>query len=1077
MPGNGPGVAGICPSCGARVFAEQSQCERCLYPLVGMASSQAVAREDERRFLTVLFCDLVNYSSLAEELELEQQTAVVREYRRLATEVVTRHGGFVAQYLGDGLLCYFDYPISDEDGVARALQTGLELVAEIERLGETWPDGPVSLRARVGVHTGVALIGREQLAVGPTVNCAARVQELARPSSVLVTGAVYRAVAGFFEFAARGEHALKGFAKPFSLYEVRGVTGARDRIEAAQRRGLAPFVDRRTERALLERCWQQSCSELCSVLLTGEPGIGKSRTLHEFRSALSVDGQLRVLEARCSEQHASSTLFPLLELIRAELGWSSTWSRAQTLAAVSVQLTAAIDGLGHGSAEMMAGLLAPTPADIESQLALGPLLLRERMLGVVVDFLVAATRRAHVLLVIEDLQWADPTTLAVCSALFSRRQTAQLMIVASARPDFTHEWTEAGPQHVVQLDRLGPAHVDQLIGALAQHARLPAETAERIALGGDGNPLFIEEITRDVLEAAEVASSSPAGVQVASVPLSLRSSLRARLDRLGRRKRLTQQAAVLGREFDRELLCRAFSADGDAHYLDEQLRELVDLGILLPRLDRSGQRYEFRHALIHNEAYESLARTVSRGYHARVARTLLSEFPALAEREPEVLGQHLERAGQFEDAVRAFHRAGQSAVTRAAFVEARALFERALSLLSQLPHSEQRDRLEIDVRAGLGVAQFSTLGFSAPEVEDTFQRAMALSERFADTPIRLLYGQWVFVFVRGDRYGTSRLLPQLQRAVVRTQNALEELVACSAIGSYEFMSLPLPVGERNLARAWQLCDKTDTAGQNAVLLRDHGYEGLMYPPMFLAWMRVLQGRVAEAEALIAETLPVAEASRHPYLIASAYGVASAVLRQMSWPGGDARCLQYSERVLQIAEEHRMPYWIAWGLCEKGEALVHEERVQEGCDLLEQGLLLLGSIGAFLAYPYYMTYFIGTLLRLGRWDEAERHLRETLDLTQTSINVHLVPALHFLGAELAAKHGDLRESYAACQRALALAESHALPLLGLRVALRLAEFPSDLIAREDVERALHTWMAQVSDCSELTAARALLDHLT
>lgn len=1056
------GADAACPSCGALTLPSQPQCERCAYPLVGMASSRPVPREDERRHLTVLFCDLVNYSSLAEKLDLEQQTELVREYRRIATEVIRRFGGFVAQYLGDGLLSYFGYPLSHEDSAERAINAGLAMVRAIETLGSRWPEQNIDIRARVGVHAGIALIGHEQLAVGPTVNCASRVQERAQPGAVLVTGAVYRIARGYFDFVDQGAHALKGFAKPFTLYEVRGPTGARDRVEAGSSRGLAPFVDRDNERGVLRECWRNSNSAMSSVLLTGEAGIGKSRTLHEFLDEIRADHPT-VLEARCSEMHRSSALFPLLELVRADLGWAPSWSPEHTRAELTSRLGDSNEaGL---EAELLAALLAPGEDDITLKFSLAPLLMRERALAAIADWISTRARERHVLFVLEDLHWADPTTLEACSLLLSRKNVARLMVVASARADFAPHWPLGAPSQVVCLERLPVDVVQKLISALSNAHSLPPNTAQRIVRDSDGNPLFIEEITRDVLEAGSDAQSQ-AG-EDSGVPLTLRNSLRARLDRLGRLKRVAQQAAVLGREFEAGLLYAAFA--WEPNEAQPLLARLVDLGVLVPRLDRPGERYEFRHALIHNEAYESLARTVLRDYHAHVADTLVQKFSAIAERDPEMLALHFEKAGRLDDAVRAYHRAGQSAIQRAFFTEALTVFEHALAVLGQIPHSEARDRLEVDVRAGLGLALISTRGFTVPEVENTYQRGVELSERLADTPLRILYGLWAFNMVRGDRYGTARLLPQLERARAHAKNPLEELVTTSCLGSYAFFRADFKRAEELLSHACTLAGGTDPATLNASLLRDYGYEGLLYPHMFLAWMRYFQGRSAECAATVESAVQLAEASRHPYLIAKAYGIAAPIAHDQ---GQHERAGEIADKLLVISQENRFPYWLASGLCVKGLAVAQAGQRAEGIVLLEQGLLLFKTIGAFLVYPYYMTYLGRVLIEDGRLEDASEIIDEALAIADRAVNTSLSLSLAFVQAEIALRRGNAAESFASFTRILASPTTEMLSALGLRVALRIATLPPAVnpAPRADRLKLLDTWMAAVRDCPELDLAR-------
>lgn len=1054
---------GQCPSCGGAISADAASCARCLSALAVPASQPVVQVEDERRHLTIVFCDLVSYSALSEQLELEEQTDVVREYRRIGTEITSRFGGFMAQFLGDGLLSYFGYPLSHEDCAQRAVLASLEMQRALEQLAAQWRERGVQLAARIGIHAGIALIGREQLAVGPAVNCAARVQALARPGSVLVTGSIHRIARGYFEYLDRGSHTLKGFAQPFNLYEVLGESGARHRLEAHVPYGLAPFVDREVERGLMLDFWKRASGAMSSVLLIGEPGIGKSRTLLEFRAQIAAD-RPKLLEARCSELHQSSALFPLLELMRAELAWTISSSVQDIHARLLAQIEPASDA--DAKADLLGALLAAAPQSTAGKPSVAAKVLRQRMLEAVADWIALHVREQRVLFVLEDLHWADPSTLEAISTLLSRSATPNLMVVISARSDIPLEWTRGKPHHTLRLDRLPREHAQRLVSELSSAARLPDSTADRILDNADGIPLFVEEITLGMIEA-------PAEVDGGATPLTLRDSLQARLDRLGALKHVAQQVAVLGREFSIDLWREAYAVPEPK--AERMLQQLERLGVLVRREDREPGRFEFRHALIHNEAYHSLARTSLRECHARAADALLRAYPERALREPELLAYHFAKAGRHAEAAAAYARAGHQAITRSAFAEAVSVFKAALVTLGHVPHSEARDVLEIDVRAGLGIALVSIRGFTVPEVEEVYRRGVELSERISVPPLRVLYGLWNYHVVRGDHFGAARVLPLMQRAQANAQTDCERIVTSTGLGTYAFFRNDFVRAEEEFVRAHALVDERDVATQMTELMSNYGFEGMLCPALFLAWIRLYQGHTRECRERLTRALQLARESKHPYLLSQALGIGIPLAHDLH---DKNLALSISDELLVLAQENGFAYWVASALCGKGLAMFQAGHLQPGSGLIDQGLSTLKAMGAYGVYTYFLTYRIRSLISQGDADAAEEALDLAYGFADTGLNANVILGLAAFRGAIAVLRGDHMEGIRQMQAVLASPGTLALPLFGLRTAVWLADAHRLHGRARDtaVLTALDAWIARVAECDELDDARTLRSSL-
>lgn len=1052
-----------CSEDGGIFFARGAARARRKLPVTQALTQNRSLSGDERRHLTVMFSDLVDWSRVAESLELEEQTSILREYRRLVEQVVVRFDGFIAQYLGDGMLVYFGYPLSHEHSAHRAVQAALDMLEVLRGLDDRWRERRgVRVRARVGIHAGPVLIGSERLAVGSTVNCAARVQALAQPDSVLVTESTQRATDSHFSYDALGGRELKGFSRPVNVFAVRGRSATRGRIGASQGRAAGPFVDREGERYALRERWARVHEGLQAALVSGESGIGKSRMLDEFRSEISGDLP-KVLEARCSELHQSTALFPFVELMRAELGVSSAIPEPERSALFEASLPVREDLPQRVVALRV--LLAGVEPSSEELPALPPHQLRHYLVETVVDWLLASATRRPTLLIVEDLHWADESTLEVCALLLARREQQGIMVALSGR-ELPESWCKDSQLLALSLASLSADDSERLCAALRGDRTLPASLEARIVSESAGVPLFVEEMTRDALELDE---DSYAMREPVRLPISLRDSLRARLDRLGANKRLAQQAAVLGREFAAALLLVSFDLATES--LESALAELVRVNVLLRRDDRGPGRYEFRHALIRNEAYESLAREDLRALHGGVLRALRGEFAELGERDPELLAYHCAGAGDLHAAALALLRAGRDALERGAFAEATRALTLALNWLAELPASTARDRLEVDVRAGLGLALISVKGFSVPEVEQVYARGLELCERLEDTPLRIRYGFWAYHMLRGDRSGTGRLLPAFARIASHDERTLPQLVANACIGSHAFFRADFAEAEHHLSVAESLCDVNDPRGQNAALWSEYGFEGLLYGSMFLGFISVYDGCFAEGRAHASRGVALAERSEHPYLLAMALGCAAPIAHELDEP---ARAAELAARLIELSNRNGLPYWLAVALCSKGLAEVLAGQSQ-GLAMIQQGTMMLQLMGAVLVYPYYLTFLARAQLLLGDHAGALATLEEALACTVEGLNESTRPELFRLKAEHALALGDAPRALAALDEMAELVRSPRKTLFALRLAATRARCraslgePISVEARDELMR-----LAQrVEPGTDRNAAEALL----
>jgi class 3 adenylate cyclase len=690
----------------------------------------------ERRQLTVMFCDLVDSTLLASQLDPEDWRAVVRAYQETAAAVVQRFDGHIAQYLGDGLLVYFGYPQAHEDDAQRAVRTGLDVVEALGGLNARLAQHPgIQLAVRIGIHTGLVVVGemgggsrQEQLALGDTPNVAARIQGLAGPDTVVISPATFRLVRGFFLYQDMGTHALKGLATPVQVYCILGDSAAQSRLDVMELTGFTPLVGRDSEVALLLERWAQSQDGAGQVvLLRGEAGIGKSRLVEVLRERAISEGATQIV-FRCSPYHQNSALYPVIDHLQRFLQWQRDESPEAKFDKLEQVLRTYLLPL-EDVVPLFAALLSVPLPECYTPLNLTPQRQRQKTHEALVAWLLEEAERQPVLAVWEDLHWADPSTLDVLSLMFDQVSTARMLTLLTCRPEFRLSWTTHAPVTQVTLNRLGRAQVEAMIPSLTGNKTLPIEMVEQVIAKTDGVPLFVEELVKMILESGMVQEQAGRYVLTGplpplAIPSTLHDSLMARLDRLPTARELVQLGAVLGREFAYDLLQAVASVDEMT--LQQGLAQLVDAELVYQRGRPPRNRYLFKHALIHDAAYQSLLKSTRQQYHQRIAQVLAAQFPEIAETQPELVAHHYTEAGLSAQAIGYWQRAGQQAIERSANQEAVAHLTQGLELLADLPDTPERAQQELVMQTTLGPALLVTKGQASPEVFQAYARARAL---------------------------------------------------------------------------------------------------------------------------------------------------------------------------------------------------------------------------------------------------------------------------------------------------------------------------------------------------------------
>jgi predicted ATPase/class 3 adenylate cyclase len=819
----------------------------------------------ERRQLTVLFCDLVDSTGLARQLDPEELREVVRAYQDTCAKVIARFEGHIAQYLGDGLLVYFGYPLAHEDDAQRAVRAGLGMLEAVGQLNtRLGHERGVQLAVRLGVHTGLVVVGevgsgtrQEQLALGETPNLAARLQGLAAPNTLVISAATWQLLRGFFACQSLGTPLLKGFAQPLEVYQGLSESTARSRLDAVGSTGLTPLVGWEQEVGLLRERWAQVKDGLGQVvLLNGEAGIGKSRLVQVLQEHVASEPQAWLTPCQCSPYYQNTALYPLIDLLeRVALRFEREESPAQKLrklegflvqyglplaetvplfAALLLPATASAEGGAQrvfngapfpatasaegGAQRVFNGAPFPATASAEGgaqrvfngapSLPLGtdyapltgsPEQQKQQTLYALLTILLRIAAQQPVLFVMEDLHWVDPTTLDFLTLLVDQGPTARILVLLTCRPDFSSPWT--GRSHLTQvtLARLPRRQAAEMTGQVAHRKALPPEVVEQVVAKTDGVPLFVEELTKMVLESGllqerEERYELTGPLPPLAIPATLHDSLMARLDRLATVKGLAQLGATLGREFSYELL-QAVSP-WDEGTLRRGLQQLVEAEFLYQQGLPPQATFLFKHALIQDAAYQSLLKSTRQQYHQHIAQVLEARFPEICEMQPELLAHHLTEAGLYAQAIGYWQKAGQRAIERSANLEAIGHLTTGLDLLKTLPDTPARAQQELALHMALGTALVSAKGLSAPEVEHAYVRARELCQQVGDAPdlFPVLWGLSVTHVQQGKLQIARELAEQCLTLAQHLHDAALLLEAHTIVGSCLYFGLDHGVG-------------------------------------------------------------------------------------------------------------------------------------------------------------------------------------------------------------------------------------------------------------------------------------------
>jgi class 3 adenylate cyclase/predicted ATPase len=1028
----------------------------------------------ERRQVTIMFCDLVGSTTLSLELDPEDLWQVIGAYHSCVTRTIRRYDGFVAKYMGDGVLVYFGYPQAHEDDAERAVRAGLALVdaaAEIATANR-------KLAVRIGIGTGMVVIGdlisegsaQEQAVIGETPNLAARLQAVAGPNMVVIGPRTRRLLGDLFAYRDLGPVELKGFTEPGRAYQVLYQSGIESRFEALHSAQLTPLVGREQEIKLLLRCWRQATSGNGQiVLLSGEPGIGKSRIASALSETIQTEPHTR-WRYFCSPYHQDSALYPFIVHLERAAGLARDDMAKQKLR--KLQRLVAPGARGDREIALLADLLSLPNSS--AKLNLSPRRKREMLFKALLHQFEAVAQDRPAFLVFEDVHWIDPTSRELLDLMLDRVSGLPVLVVIAFRPEFDHAWSGQRNVTTLALDRLGEGDGAALVQQIVGEATLSREIVDEIVERGDGVPLFLEELTKAVLEraiaGAQITAPPPTSL---TIPETLHASLMARLDRLGSAaKEIAQMGAAIGRKFSYELLA-VLNQRGDAE-LQEAVSRLVDAGLVFQRGTPPEATFLFKHALVRDAAHSTLLRRPRRELHAQIAAALETHFPELMESQPELFAQHYAEAGLVEKSVACWGKAGNRSAARSAMAEATAQLEKALEQLALLPDTPERQRQELEFRTVLAVVLDAVKGFAATETGQAFARARELWERLGSPPefLQVPFGQSLYHEARGEFDRAQRLNDDLQRLSRHRNDCAGLVLGHLATGRNLRFAGKFSLSRSHLEEMLSLYDPI----AHQLLVHHAGFHPQVNARAHLGLVLFCFGFPDQALAQIGAAIAEARRLAHPPSLASALASGATVL---SLVGDNAALAEWTDQLVAVATEQGFPHWRAQGTIFRGWVKVRNGDVEAGISLLRSGSTAYRATGAELWVPYQITLLVRACEIAGQIEEALTQLADALHIVERTGERWLNAELYRQKGQLLLRQGHIEAAEELYRKALGIAAEQEAKLWELRAAVSLTRLRYDQgrpAEARDLLAPVYKWFTEGFDTPDLKDAKALLEAL-
>ncbi len=1034
------------------------------------AAATAAPDAAERRHLTVMFCDLVGSTAISAQLDAEEWRELVGAYLDAASAAVTEMGGQVAKKLGDGLMSLFGYPVAQENDSERAVRAALSIQRSLAELNRNNAgSGKPSLTARIGLETGPVVVDAAGEIYGDAPNVAARVQALAEPGEVVVTARVQRQVAGLFVAEERGTHTLKGVPEPVALFRMVRASGGGRRSGP---RNLTPLVGRDEETAMLMRRWdraRQGDGQL--VLIVGEPGLGKSRLIEEFHARLSEVPHTWV-EWSCSQLLQNTPLHPIAEWGRRRFGGADV-PAAQRLAELESSLAQVKLDLAE-SIPLLAPLL-DIPLLPERAPSLAPEELWRRQLAALTNWLIAGAKAQPLVLAFEDLHWADPTTLDVLRGIAERGALAPLLVVATSRPEFRPPWGMRSHHGTISLAPLDRGQVQQMVADLSARHALPRDVVEDVASRTGGVPLFVEEVTRLLLERGE------GGGGIEAIPATLQQSLMARLDRLGPAREVAQIGSVIGRGFSYGLL-RDVTGMEDAP-LQAALERLAEADIVLVQGLPPESDYRFKHALIQDAAYENLLKSRRQVLHRRVAEVLLNSDVSAAAPEPELLAYHFTQAGLNDAAIEWWGKAGQRSLERSALVEAVGQFTRALDQIAALPDTPALRREQIKLQVALITPLIHIKGYAAPETKAAAEQAHLLIERAEavgeppEDPLLLfsvLYGFWVLNYIAFNG-GAARKLAAQFLTLAEKQGASGPLMIGDRVMGISLLSAgEMTQARAHLDRAMAIYDPAKHRQLATRFGQDNRVSVLSYRSWALWFLGHPQAAVADSDRALKDAREIGQAATLMYALTHAS-------LTHTFCGNYAIAKAITDELVALASEKGTVFWKAQGMLLQGQLSALTGKASSAIETGSAGMAAYRSTGSTVWVSLHLASLARAYADLGKFDDARRSIREATSAIETTMERWWEAEVHRTAGEIAlrAPEPDTPRAQAYFERSLAVARAQHAKSWELRAAMSMARLWRDQGKPQQARKLLapvYGWFTEGFDTLDLKEAKALLGQL-
>jgi class 3 adenylate cyclase/predicted ATPase len=1037
------------------------------------AVSPVQHREAEFRQITVMFCDLVGSTQLSEKLDPEDLQKLIDAYRRECSTAIRRYGGEVARYFGDGVMAFFGWPRAHEDDALRAVHAALEIVSGVTKIS-----GPVTLACRVGVCSGPVVVGEivnstaswSMDAVGETPNIAARLQTLAATNTVLISESTRRLVSAAFDLQDFGLQELKGVTEPIHVYRVLAAKNAASRFEAAHAGSLTPLVGRSSELSLLLDRWEKvKEGDGQVILLSGIPGVGKSRLLHELKSHIQREPHL-LLHHQCSPYHSQSAFFPVIEQIEQAAQLTAREADADKIAKLQAYLPRSTDS-SKEPLPLIANLLSIFTENHRELSELTPQQIKNRTISTLVDMLLAFSLQHPTLCIFEDAHWLDPSTLELLELIISRIDDARVLLIVSCRPEFRPTWIAHANITIHSLTRLSHTEVKTMIRDVLRGATIPQQLVDQIIEKADGVPLFIEELTSSTLSAplrTRGTFERTAQPALLRVPETLSDALMERLDRVAPSRRVAQIAAVIGREFSYNLLSAASRID------DEEVQSALSLLEQADIIYRVGispfVRFAFKHVLLRDAIYDSLLRSKRQQIHADIAAILENDFPERVGNQPEILAYHYQEAGNYQLAIRCWFESGQRALAHSANVEAIANFRKALQLLNALPETPERTKQEVDIQLALGIPLIAVQGYAAAETREAFSRARTLCLRLGNIPeyFQALFGLWGHSWMSGKNDEALHMADEFLSRSRALSDPIPLMVAYRVMGS-----TLLTIGEfQSSANHFEEAIRLSLSKGKQPLYNLYMVEPQAASLLLLSWDLWFLGYPDQSLSRVSEALALAQDLGHPYTVAFAHYMTSVVhlLR-----GDAARALESAEKSFEMSQEQRFSLYVILSRISRGRAIGNLGRLGEARTELALGIDEARRNGVGFMLPMMDSWLADVHAKTGENECAlsivERILANIGDVTGRSWEAEL----HRQRAQilLALNLSKVSEAESYLKKSIEVARGQRAKSLELRAATSLAELWRTQ-GRLDEARALLEpicrWFVEGAETADLRRAR-------